>query len=60
MTALLAVLAQRAGYKTAILDADVTGPSIPKAFGIKEPAMGNEEGIEALIAFRLDMQELIV
>ena len=45
VTALLAVLAQRAGYKTAILDADITGPSIPKAFGIKESAMGNEEGI---------------
>ena len=45
VTALLAVLAQRAGYKTAILDADITGPSIPKAFGVKEPAMGNEEGI---------------
>lgn len=45
ITALLAVMAQRAGYKTAILDADVTGPSIPKAFGIKEMAMGNSEGI---------------
>ena len=45
VTALLAVLAQRAGYKTAILDADVTGPSIPKAFGVKEMAMGNDEGI---------------
>lgn len=45
VTALLAVLSQRAGYKTAILDADVTGPSIPKAFGIKEKAMGNDEGI---------------
>ena len=45
VTALLAVMAQRAGYKTAILDADVTGPSIPKAFGIKEMAMGNDEGI---------------
>ena len=45
VTALLAVLAQRAGYKTAILDADVTGPSIPKAFGIRESAMGNDQGI---------------
>ena len=45
VTALLAVMAQRMGCKTAILDADVTGPSIPKAFGIKEKAMGNEEGI---------------
>ena len=42
VTALLAVLAQRAGYKTAILDADITGPSIPKAFGVKDPAMGSE------------------
>ena len=45
VTALLAVMAQREGYKTAILDADVTGPSIPKAFGLKDMAMGNEEGI---------------
>lgn len=45
VTAMLAVLAQRAGYKTAILDADITGPSIPKAFGIKDKAMGNDEGI---------------
>ena len=36
VTTLLAVSMQRKGYKTAILDADITGPSIPKAFGIKE------------------------
>lgn len=34
VTSLLAVLEERAGLKTAILDADITGPSIPKAFGI--------------------------
>jgi len=45
VTALLAVMAQRAGYKTAVLDADITGPSIPKAFGIRQKAMGNNEGI---------------
>jgi Mrp family chromosome partitioning ATPase len=33
------------GYKTAVLDADITGPSIPKAFGITERALGSEEGI---------------
>ena len=44
VTSLLAVLAQRAGKCTAILDADITGPSIPKAFGIKEKVMGNERG----------------
>ena len=48
-TALLAVEAQRLGLKTAILDADITGPSVPKMFGIKEKAMGNEEGIFPVI-----------
>ncbi|MBR4874388.1 MAG: Mrp/NBP35 family ATP-binding protein [Clostridia bacterium] len=45
VTSLLAVLLNRNGFKTAILDADITGPSIPKAFGIREKAMGTEEGI---------------
>ena len=45
VTSLLAVSAQRAGYKTAILDADVTGPSIPKAFGVKGMVQANELGI---------------
>lgn len=45
VTSLLAVLASREGHKTAILDADITGPSIPKAFGIHERAEGNEDGI---------------
>lgn len=45
VTSMLAVLTNRDGYKTAILDADVTGPSIPKAFGLKEKASGTEEGI---------------
>ena len=45
VTSLLAVLMRRRAYNVAILDADVTGPSIPKAFGIKEKAMANEFGI---------------
>jgi Mrp family chromosome partitioning ATPase len=45
VTSLLAVAAQRQGYKSAILDADITGPSIGKAFGIHEKAVGNELGI---------------
>ena len=45
VTSMMAVLTNRDGFKTAILDADITGPSIPKAFGITEKAMGTEEGI---------------
>lgn len=46
VTSMLAVLMNRRGYHTAILDADITGPSIPKAFGInKKKAVGNAMGI---------------
>lgn len=45
VTSLMAVTMNRRGYKTAILDADITGPSIPKTFGIKEKAQGNEMGL---------------
>ena len=45
MTSSLAVLANRKGYKTAVLDADITGPSIPRAFGVKEKAYGNKLGM---------------
>ncbi len=45
VTSYLSVLMNRKGYKTAILDADVTGPSIPKAFGVHEKAQANELGI---------------
>lgn len=44
-SALLAVSAQRRGYNAALMDADITGPSIPKMFGIHERAMGSEKGI---------------
>ncbi|MGN1059807.1 MAG: P-loop NTPase, partial [Clostridia bacterium] len=40
-----AVTMNRLGYRTAILDADITGPSIPKAFGITEKATGNDLGL---------------
>lgn len=45
VTSLMAVMMNKKGYNTAILDADITGPSIPKAFGIKEKAIGTEVGI---------------
>ena len=44
VTELLAVAAAKRGLRTAILDADITGPSIPTAFGISERAVSDGEG----------------
>lgn len=44
VTSMLAVIMRRREFQTAILDADITGPSIPKAFGVKEKAMGDGMG----------------
>ena len=45
VTSLLAVQMQRMGHQSAILDADITGPSIPKMFGLSGLAKANESGI---------------
>ena len=46
VTSMLAVAMKRRGFKTAILDADITGPSIPKSFGLKNGTVtGNELGM---------------
>ena len=45
VTELLAVQAQKRGLKVAVLDADITGPSIPTAFGVKDRATSDGEGI---------------
>ena len=46
VTSMLAVTMRRRGYKTAILDADITGPSIPKSFGLKSGCIeGSELGM---------------
>ncbi len=44
VTAMLATAMQRAGKRAAILDADITGPSVPKAFGVTEVSGASEEG----------------
>ncbi|MCR4718428.1 MAG: Mrp/NBP35 family ATP-binding protein [Firmicutes bacterium] len=45
VTSLLAVLMQRRGFNTAILDADITGPSIPKTFGITGKVEGTDNAL---------------
>ncbi len=45
VTSLLASEANRRGLKVGIMDADVTGPSIPKAFGFTNPLTGDEDGV---------------
>ena len=45
VTSMMAVTMRRRGFRTGILDADVTGPSIPQAFGIHEKATGTENAL---------------
>ena len=44
-SAMLAVAMRRMGHSAGILDADITGPSIPKLFSVHGPATGNDDGI---------------
>ena len=47
VTSLLACEMQRRGHQAAVLDADITGPSIPQAFGVHGGAMGGEDFLYA-------------
>ncbi|MBQ8081550.1 MAG: Mrp/NBP35 family ATP-binding protein [Clostridia bacterium] len=50
VTGLMSVLTQRAGYQTAVLDADITGPSVPRMFGLTEKAMGTDTSIYPVVS----------
>ncbi len=50
VTSLSAVVMNRRGFNTAVLDADITGPSIPKAFGLREKATGTQNAIYPVIS----------
>ena len=45
VTSMLAAAMSKMGYKTAVLDADITGPSIPKAFGLNTQIVGTDDGM---------------
>ena len=53
VTAMLAVLANRMGLVSGVLDADITGPSIPKLFGVTEKALADKNGILPVFFFHI-------
>ena len=49
-TSLLTSFAQKQGLSVGIMDADITGPSIPKMFGVNERMTGDEQGIQTVLS----------
>ncbi|MBR4211795.1 MAG: P-loop NTPase, partial [Oscillibacter sp.] len=60
VTSQLAVMARRRGYKVGIMDADITGPSIPKCFGTKEEVFGTSDGKMMPVSTRTGIQVMSV
>mgnify|MGYP003327258230 CR=1 FL=1 len=60
VTSLLAVSLAKQGFKVGILDADITGPSIPKAFGINEQAYGEENLIYPAKSKKYEINQMLI
>ena len=60
VSSLLAVSLARKGYKVGIMDADITGPSIPKMFSIESSAVGDDGGIYPNASFDLGIKVISV
>ena len=60
VTSQLAVMTRRRGYKVGVMDADITGPSIPKCFGVKEEVFGTGDGKMMPVMTRTGIQVMSV
>ena len=60
VTSQLAVMTRRRGYKVGVMDADITGPSIPKCFGVKEEVFGTSDGKMMPVHTRTGIQMMSV
>lgn len=60
VTSLLAVMARKKGFNTAILDADITGPSIPKIFGLKEKSHAIDDKYLAPVKTKTDISVMSI
>lgn len=60
VTSQLAVMTRRRGYKVGLMDADITGPSIPKCFGVKEEVFATGDGKMMPVTTRTGIQVMSV